>query len=206
MSDQDPAYAHNESTSPTSEYNSKRFAIEMAGNARMNCHIVKVTKVKPGAVGPIGRVSVQPLVQMVDGIQQTVNHVSVFNLPYVRMVGGKDAVIIDPKVGDIGIVVICDRDISGVKDKKGVAPPGSARKNNISDGIFIGACLSEKPERYVRFADDGIQVTPDKGKTAIWIRPDRIDLGMKNAPHAVVTVDGPSEKVFAVIDETGPED
>ena len=39
------------------------------------------------------------------------------------------------------------------------------------------------------------------GSLAIYLRPGRIDLGMKNAPHAIVTVDGPSTKVFAAISE-----
>ena len=204
----EPAYAHNYATSPTSPHNALRFAIDMAQDARMNCTIVQVKKIKTdGGVAPIGRVEVLPLVQMVNGVGQTVDHVSVYNLPYIRMVGGKSAVIIDPKVGDIGIVVVADRDISAVKNSKKMSPPGSARANNIADGIFIGCCLSDKPENYIRFVDDStIELTPDKGVTSIWLRPNRIDLGMKNAPHAVVTVDGPSTKVFAVISESGSQD
>jgi hypothetical protein len=202
------SYGMNGPTSPTSPFNSMRMAIDMAAAAKMTCTIVKVMKVTvDGAVGPIGRVDVQPMVQMVDGIQRTVDHVSVYNLPYFRVVGGKKAVILDPKKDDIGIVVVADRDISGVKQSKKVSPPGSRRKNNFSDGIFIGSVLAEKPSSYVRFVDDTtIEISPDGGKTAIWLRPNRIDLGMKDAPHAVATVDGPSQKVFAVISESGSED
>ena len=207
MSD-DPAYALNQATSPTSGYNSMRFAMDMAANARMNCTIVKVTAVTVnGAVGPVGQVDVQPLVQMVDGIGKTYDHVSIYSLPYLRMIGGKKAVILDPKVGDIGIVVVADRDVSGVKEKKGIAPPGSARTNNFSDGFFLGSVIAEKPTSYVRFVDDTtIEITPDQGKTAVWIRPNRIDLGMKDAPHKVMTEDGPSQKVYAVISEAGSAD
>jgi hypothetical protein len=118
------------------------------------------------------------------------------NLPYVRMVGGTSAVILDPVVGDIGIVVSADRDVSGVKKNKKLSPPGSQRRYNISDGIFIGACLTEKPTSYVRFVDGGkeIEISPDGGTTAIWISAGRIDLGKRNAPHAVMTADGPSTK------------
>lgn len=203
----DPDYAHNTATSPTSPHNALRFVVDMAADAKMNCHIVQVKKITGGGVGPIGRVEVQPMVQMVDGIARTVDHVSVYNLPYVRIQGGTNAVIMDPAANDIGIVVICDRDISGVKNSMKVSPPGSARTNNISDGIFIGCCLSAKPTTYVRFDGSGnIELSPDGGTTAIWLQPNRIDLGMKNAPHAVVTVDGPSTKVFAVISESGSKD
>lgn len=202
------AYPLIEPNSGTSDYNALRHVIETARQAQMTCTIAKVMKVTTnGGVAAIGQVDVQPLVQMVDGIQKTTDHATVHSLPYIRMVGGKNAVIIDPQKGDLGIVVSCDRDISGVKQKLDKAPPGSSRSMNIADGIFIGCCLSQKPTSYVRWDKDGnIELTPDGGKTAVWIQPNRIDLGMKNAPHAVVTVDGPSTKVFAVISESGQSD
>lgn len=208
MTDQNETYGLNDPTSPTSGHNSMRFAIDMARNAMMTCTIVKVKKCTvDGAVGPIGRVDVIPLVQMVDGIQRTTDHVTVHNLPYLRVVGGVKAVILDPKEGDIGIVVTADRDISAVKKKEDVAPPGSQRRYNISDGVYIGSVIAKKPTSYVRFVDDTtIEISPDGGPTSIWIRPNRIDLGMKDAPHNVVTVDGPSLKVFAVINESGSQD
>lgn len=208
MSDTDPSYGHNGATSPTSHYNAQRFAMDMVKNGVDTCTIVKVLKVTTNnAVAAIGRVNVQPLVQMVDGIQRTVDHTTVYNLPYLRMVGGKCAVIIDPQEGDIGLVVVASRDISGVKNSKAVSPPGSARKYNMADGMFIGAVIADKPTSYVRFdSDRNIELSPDGGVTSVWVSPSRVDLGMKNAPHAVQTVDGPSEKVFAVISESGSGD
>lgn len=208
MTDQSQTYALNGPTSPTSPHNALRFAMDTAKNAMMTCTIVKVMKVTvKGVVGPIGRVDVQPLVQMIDGIQRTTDHTTVHNLPYMRMVGGSSAVILDPKANDIGIVVTADRDISGVKQGGKMAPPGSNRRYNISDGMYVGSVIAAKPTSYVRFDDSGnIELSPDGGTTSVWIQPNRIDLGMKNAPHAVVTVDGPSTKVFAVISESGSKD
>ena len=202
------AYALNQPTSPTSAYNSLRFAIDTAKQAMMTCTIVQVKKCTVnGAVGPIGRVDVLPLVQMVDGIQRTVDHTTVHNLPYLRIVGGTNAVIIDPQENDIGFVMVADRDISNVKQSKKVSPPGSGRQYNISDGFYLGACIADKPKNYVRFVDAStLELSPDGGKTSIWIRPNRIDLGKKDAPHKVMTIDGPSEKVYAVINESGSGD
>lgn len=207
----DPTYALNQPYSPTSGFNALQFAMNMKQQGIMTCTIAKVVKLRTkgnGARDVVGRVDIQPLVQMVDGIQQTVDHTSVYNLPYVRMFGGTNAVIIDPHVGDLGLVITADRDISGVKQKLDKAPPGSNRKFNISDGIFIAGCLSkDKPKNYVRFVDSQtLELSPDSGVTSIWLTPGRIDLGMKNAPHAVMTVDGASAKVFAVISESGSQD
>lgn len=150
-----PDYALNTDTSPTSGYNSLRFAIEMAKNEMMTCTIVKVTKCTgTGTVAKIGRVNVLPLVNMIDGIGKTVEQKSVYNLPYIRIAGGSKAVIMDPKEGDIGIVVVADRDISGVKNSKKQSPPGSRRSYNIADGIYISTVIADEPDCYIRFTDD----------------------------------------------------
>jgi hypothetical protein len=217
-------FALNTAHSPTSNHNSLKFVERMAADAKINCMIVQVKKCTvKGVVGPIGRVDVIPLVQMIDGKKQTVDHVTVYNLPYLRIVGGKSAVILDPKPDDIGLVVTANRDISGVKKSLKMSPPGSKRSGSYSDGMYMGSVLTDgNPESWVQFMDDGtIQVGVDKGNTfvqvkkdeieskvsdgtSIFVSPGRVDLGKKNAPHAVVTVDGPSTKVFAVISESGP--
>lgn len=210
-------YAHNKAESPTSGYNSLRFAIEMAKAGMNVAAIGKVVKnsVK-GQVGPVGRVQFQPLVTMIDGIGQTQDHATVFNLPYFRLSGGHKAVIMDPKEGDVGFVVVADRDISGVKNSKKVSPPGSKRRFNLSDGIYISACLGDAPTCYIQFTDDDkIVISPDNGTTVVTIEknkvtaaindlkivlsPSRIDLGQENAPFQVETSGGPSSKVFAVV-------
>lgn len=200
MSDE-ASYGHNTPTSPASGFNSLRFAQEMASQAKMTCTIVKVKKcTTKGELGPIGRVDVQPLVQMVDGINQTVDHATVYNLPYLRMVGGKFAVIIDPKADDIGIVVTCDRDISGVKQKKGIAPPGSARTFNISDGIFLGSVIAEKPESYVRFKENGTiicGVGPEASASEAVIASDHVQIKKRGSSALHVTVNIAAGKLQA---------
>lgn len=210
-------YAHNQGTSPTSAYNALDFAMEMKKAGINTCTICKVTKVKSkGEIGAIGRISVQPLVQMVDGIHQTVDHVDVHNLPYFRLGAGGKGIIMDPKEGDLGVVVFADRDISGVKNAQKVAPPGSGRKFNMADGIYISTCLAASPTCYIQFTDDDkIVASPDNGSTVVTIeknkitlnasglmvvvQPTRIDLGQENAPNKVMTDGGASNKVFAVI-------
>lgn len=210
-------YAHNKAESPTSPYNSLRFAIEMAKAGMNVAAIGKVVKNSvSGQVGPVGRVQFQPLVTMIDGIGKTQDHATVFNLPYFRLTGGDKAIIMDPKEGDIGFVVVADRDSSGVKNSKKISPPGSKRRFNLADGIYISACLGDAPKTYIQFTDDNkIVISPDNGTTVVTIEankvtaaigdfkfvlsPGRIDLGQENAPYQVETIAGPSSKVFAVI-------
>ena len=82
---------------------------------------VKVIAVtNSGGISPIGMVDVQPLVSSVDGNGQTWAHGIIHGVPYMRIQGGSNGIIIDPVVGDIGIGTVCDRDISTVKNTKAV--------------------------------------------------------------------------------------
>lgn len=218
MADKKGDYAHNRATSPTSPYNALDFTIDMHSAGKNTATIVKVTKVKSkGEVGTVGRLRIQPQVQMVDGINQTEDHVDIHNIPYVRMASGKKGIIMDPAEGDLGLVVFADRDLSGVKNAQKVAPPGSSRKNSMADGVYVGTCLSkEAPECYLRFTDDlKVIVSPDNGKmvvtfeagkttidvegTKVVVTKDKVCLGDENATAAVMTDAGPSTVVFAKV-------
>lgn len=125
--------------------------------------VVAVTN--SGAAAPIGRVDIQPLVGQLDGCGKHVDHGVIYNVPYLRIQGGQNAVVIDPAVGDIGVAVFCDRDISGVKSGKRAAPPASARKHDMSDAIYLHSILSAAPSQYIAFQDGGIVIKSPKGVT-----------------------------------------
>ncbi|MNV85383.1 hypothetical protein D3C71_1793390 [compost metagenome] len=64
-----------------------------------------------------------------------------------------------PKVGDIGFIAICDRDISAVKATRQPAMPGSKRTHSLSDALYLGGVLNGAPVQFVEFADQQINVT-----------------------------------------------
>ena len=101
---------------------------------------------------------VQPLVNQVDGASNSTAHNVLNHLPYFRLQGGADAVIIDPKVGDIGIAVFASRDISAVSSAKKRSNPGSSRQLSMSDGLYIGGVLNGVPTQYVQFSAAGIKI------------------------------------------------
>jgi len=125
--------------------------------------VIKAVHVDSDGLAPVGSVDVQPLVNQMDGEGNSFPHGTIFNLPYVRMQGGTNAVICDPVVGDNGIAVICDRDISSVKANKKQANPGSRRRFGLADGIYIGGLLNGTPEQYVRFTTDGMSIVDKSG-------------------------------------------
>lgn len=196
-----------------------RFMVEQILARSNHVALVQVKAVtNKGEVKEVGSVDVQPMVKMTDGDGNAFDHGTINGLAYFRYQGGHKAVILDPKVGDIGVAVFADRDISNVKKTKKVSTQGSWRRNDFADGIFFPCVLGGKPTCYVQFTDDDhVIVSPDNGttiveveagkiklkvkQTAVYVRDKRIDLGKLGALHAVSTVDGPSQRVFAVIDE-----
>lgn len=139
--------------------NAMAFLVKQA-LARVNTvTLVKVVAVKnAGGVEPVGFVDVQPLVNQIDGAGNAADHGILHGLPYFRLQGGANAIIIDPQVGDIGVAAFCDRDISGVKASRGKANPGSWARHSMSNGLYFGGMLNATPNQYVAFVDGGINI------------------------------------------------
>lgn len=127
--------------------------------------LVRVTGVHGGGVEPVGFVDAIDLLQQVDGGGNGIPNVPMKNLPYFRLQGGGNAVIIDPKVGDIGIAVFAYRDISNTKKTKAEGVPASARTHDVSDGLYIGGLLNGAPSQYLHFLDSGVELVSAGGVT-----------------------------------------
>lgn len=110
-----------------------------------------------GAVAAIGTVVVQPLVNMVDGQNNSQAHGQIFNVPYFRLQAGSGAAIIaDPVAGDIGLLCVSDRDISAVQNSQAAANPGSLRRFDLADGMYVGLIISKNvPTSYIQFDGNG---------------------------------------------------
>jgi hypothetical protein len=106
-----------------------------------------------------GFVDVTPLVQQLGADGSPIDHGVIHNVPYLRVQGGVNAIIIDPHVGDMGIGVFCSRDISGFKNARKLTPPNSRRQYDFSDCLYIGGILNAAPTRFIQFTDTGIIIT-----------------------------------------------
>ena len=111
-----------------------------------------------GGVTAVGTVAVQVLVNQMTGNRVGVPHSTIYNLPYFRIQGGANAVIIDPNQGDIGLAAFCARDISAVKKAKAPANPGSYRLFDWADGLYLGGFLNGVPTQYVQFNSGGMSL------------------------------------------------
>ncbi len=146
------------------------------GKVRIATIVQVIAVSNSGDVSPVGTVDVQPLVHQTDGAGNITPLPPVYAVPYMRIQGGTNAVILDPQAGDLGIALFGDRDLSAVVATKKAAAPGSARRNSLADALYIGGILNGTPAQYVRFSASGIEVL---SSTAIDIKAPTVTIDGK---------------------------
>lgn len=148
-----------EPTSTWGEFNNIAFMVQQALGKMQTATLVRIEAcTNSGGVSPVGLVDVTPMVNQLDGQGNPTPHVTIYNVPYFRLQGGANGVIIDPQKGDIGICVFASRDISTVKGTKKQGNPGSHRQYNFADGMYLGGVLNGAPTQYVQFSAAGIKI------------------------------------------------
>lgn len=146
------------------DFDRQSFLIAQALAKMQTATLVRVEScTNEGDLSPVGLVDVTPLVNQLDGQGNPTPHVTIYNLPYLRIQGGKNAVIIDPEPGDIGMAAFASRDISKIKATKKQGNPGSNRQYSFADGMYFGGMLNGVPTQYIKFSADGILIhSPNK--------------------------------------------
>lgn len=118
--------------------------------------LVQITAVHTnGTFAAPGTVDVMPLVNQIDGQGNSTPHGVVYGIPWFRYQAGTTAIICDPVVGDVGYVVVSDRDISSVKSTGKQANPGSRRTFDLSDGVYVGGLFGKAPTNYIYLNPQG---------------------------------------------------
>lgn len=142
-------------TAAGSDYNAQAHLFQSLAAGMATATLGLVKSVTPGGIGGPSIVSIQPMVAQIDGAGNTMPHGTINNVPVFRLQSGGNAVVLDPVPGDIGIVVFASRDISAVKESRAPAQPGSARRFDMADALYIGGVLNGAATQYVQFAGGG---------------------------------------------------
>jgi len=151
-----PGYGAASVVADTTDYNTVQLQINTALARVQTLSIVEIQSCSnDGGVAPVGTVTVKVLVNLLTGNGQAVQHGDIYQVPYLRVQGGTNAIIIDPVAGDIGLCAFCSRDITNVKNSKAQANPGSARTFDWADAVYIGGMLNGTPTSYVQFDSSG---------------------------------------------------
>jgi hypothetical protein len=141
------------------EFNNIMFAVQQALSKMQTATLVRIEScTNAGELTPVGYVDVTPLVNQLDGAGNPTPHETIYNVPYFRLQGGANGIIMDPVKGDVGICVFASRDISKIKTTKKQGNPGSRRQYSFSDGMYLGGMLNGRPPQYVQFSAAGIRI------------------------------------------------
>lgn len=116
--------------------------------------LVEVLAVRPTG-GKVGFVDVQPMVLETDTAGVVIAQSPVYNVPYMRLQGGSSAVILDPVVGDIGLAMFAERDITNIKKTQEPGAAATDRTHSSADALYIGGVLNPDPTQYVQFQPGG---------------------------------------------------
>lgn len=159
-------YGQFQPSDATSEFNRAAFLVrQMMGRMRTATPVLVKKVTATGGHAIAGTVDVQPLICQVDGQRNATPHGTIYGIPYFRLQGGPNAVVLDPVVGDIGYMIVSDRDMSSVKAAKAVANPGSMRKFDLADGVYVGGILNGEPTQYLEFMPDGVKLVDKNNNT-----------------------------------------
>jgi hypothetical protein len=144
----------------TSEFNAQQYMIRALMSKLCTATLVQVVKVtSAGADAVAGTVDLQPLVNQIDATGTGAPLAVVYQVPYFRLQGGANAVIIDPQVNDIGIAIFASRDISAVIQSGKQSNPTCFRQYDMSDALYLGGVLNGVPAQFVQFNSSGITIT-----------------------------------------------
>lgn len=142
-----------------SDFDTHSFVIRQAlAKVRTTTIVQVVSCTNDGGLSAVGFVDVKVLVGRMDGDGNVIDAGTISDVPYFRLQGGANAVIMDPQPGDIGLACISDRDISSVKASRSAAAPGSVRRHDMADALYIGGILNGAPTQYIQFGADGVKV------------------------------------------------
>ena len=143
------------------ELNNSQFMIDQA-TARVNVmHPVKVIAVYPGNNANVPTtVDVQPMIDQVDPQGNRTPHGTIYGVPAARMHAGGNALLLDPVIGDVGMMHVADRDASSLFANGGAqSPPGSSRRHDMADGFYHGGLYTAKPTNFVDLRGGNMALT-----------------------------------------------
>lgn len=143
---------------PGSLYNEIMFAVRQILKTDVHTALpVRVQAVYPRAPGSThgdvaGFVDAELMIDQIAPDGTRLETGTIFNLPYFRLQAGLAAIVIDPVVGDDGLAVFAERDISRFKKTHEKNIPPSYRMHSLSDGFFFGGFSDKIPEVYIRIS------------------------------------------------------
>lgn len=104
--------------------------------------------------------TIKPLLAKRDPSGAKIPTTPVSGIPFFRLQMGTSAIKMNPKQGDIGLLLCCDRDITNILATKAESMISSGFTHSKKDGIYLGGIelLNADPTEYIEFTGAGINI------------------------------------------------
>lgn len=192
------------------EANQIEFAIKQWVKKNMHTAIpVQVEAVypeKPGTVTEqerVGRLDVKLAIEQKDNEGKLVETKVLYNLPYFRYQGGHCAFVVDPKKGDWGWAIFCERDISKWKRQRVKDKPDTYRLFDQGDGIYVGGIRNDPPKMYVQIHEEKGVIINCGGKPFLLYNCEKADIEVKGQTNILCEDNIKIEAGASLSDQTG---
>lgn len=158
----------NDFTTDNNEFNVWQFMIKSALSKIKTAFLAKVIKTYKEQT----MVDVLPIIKGIDADGNELNQTAIFRVPYFQYRGGINQITITPVIGDYGLCIASDRDITDFKLFAKESKPATVRMFDARDSLYIGGFLNKKEiSNYIEINDEGIKVCT-KGDLNIEVNKD----------------------------------
>lgn len=101
-------------------------------------------------------IDVIPVIKDINASREPIDEAPIYGVRYIRFQYGQNAITVAPKVNDVGLLLVCKKDISAY-DSGMVA---TKIKYNPTNGIYLGGLCgaNQTPTQYIHFEDDKIDI------------------------------------------------
>lgn len=120
-------------------------------NSVNTIEIVRVLSVNGNTIDVI------PVIKDINASREPIDESPIYGVRYVRFQYGSNAIRVAPKENDIGLLLVCKKDISAY-DSGMVA---TKIKYNLTNGIYLGGLCgaNSDPTQFIDFENDKITIT-----------------------------------------------
>lgn len=127
--------------------------------------LATVQPVEIASIGESNRfVNVKPLIEQYDSTNELIPITEtdvVYNIPVMQPLGANGEMSFNPSVGDKGLLIAGNFDISNYKKTQNTAPVGSSRSFNWSDGFFLPVSFHDTEDGlFFRNKESSVKILP----------------------------------------------
>lgn len=138
----------------------------------LRSYVNTVQPVEITAINGDGTINVKPLLQNKTTNGDVLQPVEIYNIPVLTLKGNNCSLVFDVAVGNQGLLIAGQYDITDYKKTKAVSGKPTNRTYSYSDGFYLPMTLTDKQDN---------KITINYGNSSITLRDSQVDISTTTA-------------------------